>query len=118
MIPEAGSPEDVEYIWNLMSKRGALPGTLHRLEYSISCPDRATAAFVAQYLDHLAGFSCGPPRPSVTHDGHEYWDLQLVSGEGHLSLAFLRESTATVRAATRKFGCHLYAWSGYSEGAA
>ena len=118
MIPETGSPEEVEYIWDLMSKRGSLPGRLHRLEYSLSCPNRPTAEFVAQYLEHRAGFSSAPPSPSVSHDGHEYWDLQLVSGEGHLSLAFLRQSTATVRAVTRTFGCHLYAWGKYSEGAA
>jgi hypothetical protein len=105
-----GSAEDVNRVWDLITRAGIKPGRPHRVQFSIACPNRPTGEFLAQYLSHSAGFAPAPLHPLVSEDGEEYWDLEVVSFEGSLSLAFLLQVCSTVHAATTRFGCRLYAW--------
>ena len=118
MMPEPGSPDEVNRLWDLMCKGGPPPSTPHRIQFSLACLSRATADFIAQYLEHSAEFTSTPPRPSVSDEGREYWDLEVISREEPLSLPFLQQTCATVRAAAVSFGCRLYTWGSYAEGAA
>jgi hypothetical protein len=113
MVPDdtdTGSPEDVNRLWDLMARNRTPPATPHRVQFSIACPTRAAGEFLVQYLEHSAGFRPAVLRAAVSEDGVEYWDLDISSYEGSLSLAFLRKVCSTVHAAAKRFGCRLYAW--------
>src|SRR5262245_31168844 len=98
LMPEPGSPDDVDRIWDMTCRGGgAPPPAPHRVQFSLVCPSRATADYLAQYLARSAEFTCSPVRPGVSGGGAEYWGLEVVSPEGPLSLSFLRDACATVR---------------------
>ena len=108
--PVIGSPEDVNRLWDLISRRGTPPSKSHRLQFSIACPTRAAGEFLVQYLTHSNGFVGAALKPAVSEDGQEYWDLQIDSYEGSLALGFLQRACSIVRLATTRFACRLYAW--------
>jgi hypothetical protein len=113
MVPfpsEIGSPEDVNRMWDLISRHNLPASQPYRVEFSISCPTRTAGEFLAQYLERSLGFCPAAPQPAVSPDSKEYWDLNVTSSEGSPSLAFLRQVCNPVFEATRRFGCHLYGW--------
>jgi hypothetical protein len=110
--PDTASPEDVERMWDLITRRGAPPSVLHRVQFTLACPDGMTAQFLAQYLGRSADFTSTPASPRVSDDGHEYWSLEATSSEGPLSLNFLRQVCATVRTAAARLGCRVRAYQG------
>ena len=113
MVPDVigtGSPEDVNRLWELLTRRGIPPTSPHRVQFSIACPTCAIGEFLVQYLEHSANFGPAVLRAAVSEDAEEYWDLDITSYERSLSLAFLLTVCSTVHAATKRFGCRLYAW--------
>lgn len=112
--PDYGSTEDVDRLWDLITRRGVPPTTLHRVRFSLACPDRASAQFLAQYLEHAADSTWTAARPRVANDAHEYWYLEVTSDQGPFSLLFLRRTCGTVRTAAKRFGCRITGYWGTS----
>ena len=104
------SPEDIERMWDLMTHHHVPTGEYTQVQFGLACPDHATGEFLAQYLAHSADFTAAVPCPRVSEDGREYWDLAVTSYGAGLSLAFLRQVCRTVRVASARFGCRVYAW--------
>ena len=108
--PETGSSEDVNRLWDQMTRRGRPSTAPRRVQFWLVCPNEQVAKFMAQYLERSQGFLSKSPRPSISEDGEEYWALQVTSPEAPLSLAFLRDACGSVLAAAKRFRCRLSAW--------